>query len=91
MRQHNVWQIPTPSEEDLASQQPFCIDTMGFDQWLKFVMLARFKVMLEQGLPLPTSSNIAPMAEEFYKIQNTLIKDAIIQALSDIDLCLNEA
>lgn len=90
MREVNVWQMPTPSAQALASQQPFCIDTMGFDQWLRFVMLARFKSMIAQGQTLPTHSNIAPMAEEFYKAQDAQTKVAVVNALKALDLCLNE-
>jgi len=90
MRQVNVWEMPEPSQHALASQQPFCIDSMGFDQWLKFVMLEKFKILLAQGSALPSTSNIAPMAQEFYKTQNKLAKDAIVQALEAIDLCLSQ-
>lgn len=90
MRQVNVWEIPEPSDQALASQQPFCIDSMGFDQWIKFVMLERFKVILANGNALPSTSSIAPMAQEFYKTQNKVAKDAIVQALEDIDLCLSQ-
>jgi len=90
MRQVNVWEMPEPSQQALASQQPFCIDSMGFDQWLKFVMLERFKILLAQGSTLPSTSNIAPMAQEFYKTQNKVAKGLIVQALEAIDLCLSQ-
>ena len=90
MRQVNVWEMPEPSQQALVSQQPFCIDSMGFDQWLKFVMLEKFKILLAQGGALPSTSNIAPMAQEFYKTQNKTAKGAIVQALEAIDLCLSQ-
>ena len=91
MRQQGVWQMPEPSEQDLASEQPFCIDTMDFDQWLRFVMLERFKPILAQGLPLPTPSNIASMAQTFYQGQGNGSNSAVIAALEAIDSCLNQA
>jgi len=90
MREANVWQMAEPSDQALASQQPFCIDTMGFDQWLRFVMIARFKTMLAQGQALPNHPNIAPMAEDFYKTQDKQVKSAVVNALKMLDLCLNE-
>ncbi|EAQ64721.1 hypothetical protein MED121_23269 [Marinomonas sp. MED121] len=90
MRQVNVWDMPIPSEEALTSKEPFCIDTMNFDQWLRYVMLEKFKPMLASGQSLPSSSCIAPMAQEFYRTQDELAKQAIVSALEAIDACLNQ-
>lgn len=57
----------TPTAEDLASTQPFCIDTMDFEVWLQFVLVARFRFMIEEQLPLPASCGIYPMALESFK------------------------
>lgn len=90
MHEVNVWDMPQPSAQALASQQPFCIDTMAFDQWLRFVMIEKFKPMLAQGATLPDSSNIAPMADSFYNGHNDSVKTAIVDALEIIDVCLNQ-
>jgi uncharacterized protein YqcC (DUF446 family) len=90
MRQVNVWEMPEPSQQALVSQQPFCIDSMGFDQWIKFVMLEKFKIILSNGDALPSTSNIAVMAQEFYKTHDKVAKDALISALEAIDLCLSQ-
>ena len=64
-----LWQDDAPSEAALASTQPFALDTLEFHQWLQFIMLERFRVMLATGEPLPTAVAIYPMATEVYKEQ----------------------
>lgn len=67
MRRIEVWSSEPPSEQALASTQPFCIDTLAFTEWLQFVFLVRMKVIVEQGRGLPDVSGIAPMAEEYFR------------------------
>ena len=64
-----LWQDDAPSEAALSSTQPFALDTLEFHQWLQFIMLERFRVMLATGEPLPTAIAIYPMATEVYKEQ----------------------
>ncbi|AYF90102.1 YqcC family protein [Pseudomonas sp. JS3066] len=62
------WWVETPpSAEALASQTPFCVDTLAFEQWLQWIFLPRMKVILENGLELPHASGIRVMAEEVYR------------------------
>lgn len=49
----------------MRSAEPFCYDTMGFDEWLQWVFLPRMKAILENGSLLPEESLILPLAEEF--------------------------
>ena len=48
----------------LASQEPFCMDTLKFEQWLQWIFLPRMKDTLEQSRPLPTESGIFNYAED---------------------------
>ncbi|WP_199609301.1 YqcC family protein [Flocculibacter collagenilyticus] len=59
-----LWQSTPPTQEALRSQQPFCYDTLRFEQWLQFIFIPRMTMLVEQKQPLPTSIAIAPMAEE---------------------------
>ena len=61
-----LWEGAQPSASALASQEPFCVDTLSFSQWLQFVFIVRINTMIEQGGPLPQKSDIAPMAEESF-------------------------
>jgi len=64
MRRLDLWEHESPSPEALASDQPFCFDTLSFSQWLQWVFLPRVKRILERGGPLPAESGIWPLAEE---------------------------
>lgn len=66
LRRLEMWSAEPPSDEALASTQPFCIDTLIFTEWLQFVFLERMRVIVEQGHGLPDVSGIAPMAEEYF-------------------------
>ncbi len=64
LRKAELWESHPPPRAALASVQPFCYDTLEFTQWLQWVMVPRMSAILEQGLDLPTESQILPMAEE---------------------------
>lgn len=42
------WSESPPSAQALASREPFCVDTLEFQQWLQWIFLPRMKVILEQ-------------------------------------------
>ncbi|RMO75178.1 YqcC family protein [Pseudomonas syringae group genomosp. 3] len=60
------WDATPPSEQALASQEPFSVDTLEFAQWLQWIFLPRMKIILENDLPLPNASGILEMAEMVY-------------------------
>lgn len=57
------WTAQPPAEEALSSQQPFCVDTLAFEQWLQWIFLPRMKQIIEQNEPLPAVSAIKEMGE----------------------------
>lgn len=83
-----LWQSEPPAPEALASQQPFCVDTLHFHQWLQWIMLPRLRQMLASGAALPSNSNMAVMAEHAFaqRPEDTAELLSIVQA---IDECLN--
>lgn len=87
LRQMNLWQDEPPPAEALASTQPFCIDTLGFDQWLQFIFLPTMYQLIENGQTLPTECAIAPMAEEYFR-GSELPTQALEQALAEVDKLL---
>ena len=64
MRALGWWEEEKPSATALASQQPFCVDQLAFEQWLQWIFLPRMKAIVEAGQPLPTQSAIFVYAEE---------------------------
>ncbi len=88
LRQLDLWQSEVPSEQALASVEPFCIDTLSFPQWLQFIFLARMYAMVSSQQSLPTSCSIAPMAAEFFKASEVNAA-ALIAVLEQIDSLLS--
>ena len=64
LRKHDWWEEQAPPASTLASQQPFCVDQLAFEQWLQWVFLPRMKDIIETSRPLPTQSGIFVYAEE---------------------------
>lgn len=67
LRQLGLWDVLSPSEQALASDQPFAVDTLTLPQWLQFIFLPTLYRMLERGQALPERCGIAPMAQEYFK------------------------
>lgn len=89
LRDLRLWEVESPSEEALASTQPFAIDTLNFPQWLQFIFIPRLYYMVEQRLLLPNVSGVKPMAEEYFQVLN-LNSAALISHLGRIDNLLSE-
>lgn len=90
MRRLELWSEQWPGDDALASSQPFCVDTLSFDQWLQFVFIERMKVLVEGGHPLPTVSGIAPMAEEYFR-GRAAGGQTLVRHLAEMDRLLGEA
>lgn len=89
LRELQLWEYESPSEDALASTQPFAIDTLTFPQWLQFIFIPRLYMMVEQRMPLPRVSGVKPMAEEYFKVLN-LNSAALILHLERMDNLLSE-
>ena len=84
LRQMNCWQSEPLAAEKYLSCEPFCLDTMSFEQWLQFVLLPRLKQLVEDDQPLPMVSGVAPMAEEHYRSGSDL-GQALTRELAALD------
>lgn len=72
LKQTGQWSSVDLSAAAYNSQQPFCLDTMSFSQWLQFVFIPRMQSLLDSNseLPqLPRGQGISPMAEEYFARQ----------------------
>lgn len=87
LRELRLWDSEMISEEALASEQPFAVDTMTFPQWLQFIFLPRMYFIVEQQLQLPGNCGISPMAEEYFSVLN-LPSLPLIVHLQKIDALL---
>ena len=89
LRELRLWEFESPSEEALASTQPFAIDTLNFPQWLQFIFIPRLYFMIEQRMPLPNASGVKPMAEEYFQVLS-LNGASLISHLGRIDTLLSQ-
>lgn len=78
------WEAAPPSPQALASQQPFCVDTLELHQWLQWIFLPRFKQLVESGQPLPAASGILAMAEVVYAQRLDEVR-GLLRALAAFD------
>lgn len=91
MQEIQLWNSEPPTSEQLASVQPFCVDTMSLEQWLRYVFMARCQILIDQQLPLPNRCDIAPMVEQdFYWKEPSDVKK-LLESLERIDLHLSRS
>ncbi len=84
LRIQGFWTASPPDAQSLASQEPFCVDTLSFDEWLQWIFLPRMKVIIEREEPLPTVSGILAMAEMVY--QGRMVQmSGLLKALKAFD------
>ena len=78
-----LWSEFPPTDEALASTQPFAIDTLEPEQWLQWVFIARIQAMIASGAALPKGFSIAPYFSEVWK--NDAAKSAMLETIKQID------
>lgn len=84
-----LWSEQAPHAEALMSSEPFCVDTLDFEQWLQWVFLPRMIALVQSGQSLPTNSAIAPMALERFKDKPEKMQP-LIKRLQVLDHLLTE-
>ncbi|GGB83135.1 hypothetical protein GCM10011352_06210 [Marinobacterium zhoushanense] len=90
MRALDLWSQTMPDAQALMSQQPFCIDTLEFHEWVQWLLLPRLQHLVLEQLPLPESCAVAPMAEEAFKLmeENT---EHLLELLEQLDQAVTDA
>ncbi|HBX57897.1 YqcC family protein [Pseudomonas sp. UBA2684] len=90
LRAQGWWEEQAPSAQALASQEPFCVDSLAFEQWLQWIFLPRMKHMLESNAGLPSVSGIQPMAEQVYGLHSERAR-GLIRLLGEFDQLIGGA
>ncbi|WP_281558591.1 YqcC family protein [Thalassomonas sp. RHCl1] len=88
LKHQQLWQLSAVPAKALQSSQPFCCDTLTFEQWLQFVFIPKLGQMAEQKLPLPTNMALCPMAEEAFKHRGQAVA-ALVNIIGDLDELLS--
>ena len=84
LRQLGWWEQQAPSAQALQSQQPFCVDTLDFTQWLQWIFIPRMHSILAGDHPLPTQCAIHEMAEVSYREQTAAVA-SLLRCWKNID------
>ena len=84
----NCWQAMPPSPEAMASEVPFCMDSMPFSQWLQWLFIPRVRAIVEHGGDLPKGANIKPYAEEALRVEN-ISSEQLLKLIEKFDLLMN--
>ncbi len=84
LQAEKLWAIKPPSQKALRSNQPFCVDTLSFEQWLQFVMLPRFRHMIQTAMPLPKQCDMSAMAQEAFKSRSLSAVSRVIHAIDEL-------
>ncbi|MES2818570.1 MAG: YqcC family protein [Pseudomonadota bacterium] len=89
LRLQGWWALSPPAPEALASPEPFCVDTLEFEQWLQWICVPRMAALLESAAPLPGSSGIQAMAEVVFRERMTQARP-LVALLGEFDRLLQE-
>jgi uncharacterized protein YqcC (DUF446 family) len=84
LRRLGWWTATPPTAQALASQQPFAVDSMAFEQWLQWLFLPRMQQILASGGPLPGTCGIQPMAE-MVLVDRASQARALLALLGEVD------
>lgn len=87
MRTAGIWDCTQPADGAFNSSQPFCVDTMDFEQWVKYVFITRLQMLINEGAALPTNCDVSPMAEEAWKSEDC---QPVIEVIKRIDELLTK-
>ncbi len=83
LRALGLWEGVSPSAGALASQQPFCVDTLSFPQWLQWVFTPRVREAIRGERAMPERSDIHALAEEIFAGQGAVRLLALIKAFDE--------
>ncbi|SDL07610.1 Uncharacterized conserved protein YqcC, DUF446 family [Franzmannia pantelleriensis] len=89
----DLWRVEQPSAEALASQQPFCVDTMELPQWLRYVFVARLDALVDAEAPLPASCSVAPAADVYLRQAQVQAHHLllVVKAIENVDRVVTES
>ena len=62
MRYIGLWDIPDPGPDAIKNCGAFGLNTMSFEQWLRWVFVPNVRVLLKQGGPWPINSQVGVAA-----------------------------
>lgn len=90
LKAQGLWSDSKPSQQQLCSIEPFCVDTMPFEGWLQWIFIPKLTVLV--GTPqfsgLSHPSDIFTMADYVFS-QYEQSTDNITAVIARLDQLLN--
>ncbi|MEZ9155490.1 YqcC family protein [Vibrio sp. F13] len=83
MRQCSLWSTLPPSDEALASVEPFGIDSLQPEEWLQWIFIVKINAMMDAQMSLPKGFAIHPYFGEVWK--NKADKVELLVTIQSID------
>ncbi|WP_373942461.1 YqcC family protein [Vibrio chagasii] len=83
MRQRSLWSSVAPSDEALASVEPFAIDSLQPEEWLQWIFIVKINALIDAQMPLPKGFAIHPYFCEVWK--NEADKAELLVTIQSID------
>lgn len=84
LRALDWWESQAPAAQALQSEQPFCVDTLEFSQWLQWIFIPRMQSIVLTEQSLPSQCAIFEMAEMVYREQLAVTAE-LQRCLKNID------
>lgn len=82
------WMQNRLPEEYFVNMGAFGSNTMGFEQWLQFVLLPRIREIIDEKSKFPVGSNLAPYAIRYFDGDND--SKPLYDMLYNLDQLINE-
>ena len=87
LRLFDHWSFEPPSSQDLASNLPFCCDTLEAVEWLQFMFIPKMKLIIDTQTELPSCCGITPYFEESMQFEE-INTDGLLALLRQVDKIL---
>lgn len=90
LKQQNLWTEIAPTAQQLASTEPFCVDTLPFEQWLQWVFIPKMTTLISTPnfSGFSHTSDIHSMADYIFQTYEQPTK-TITEIIRQIDTLLN--
>ncbi len=82
LKQLGLWGEDMPSDQALASAEPFALNTLKPEQWLQWIFIPTMRLMIKQQ-QTPKGFSLSPYFEEVW--QSDTEKSDLIRLIRAID------
>ncbi|MCJ8170735.1 YqcC family protein [Atopomonas sediminilitoris] len=89
LRALHMWSDSAPTAQALASTEPFCLDTLSFEQWLQWLFLPRMHILVEEGRLFSGKSSIRAMGEVVWRERLSQTRP-LLDVLGQVDALISQ-